>query len=424
MTGARASATVCLISTGQPSTNPRLVKEADALTAAGHAVRVIGVRRSAWADTADRDLLATRSWRAEILTPGTGLARMASAARHLVARGAGLRHLGDAWLAAAVTPAAALLNRAAIGTPAALYIAHNLGALPAAAAAAATHGARLGFDAEDFHSGQFAEACLEQQVHRAVEERYLGECDYVTASSPGIGARYGKWCRTQPTVVLNVFPLAERPATPFAHEANRVFRLYWFSQTIGPDRGLEDAVAAVGELRRFPIELHLRGEWQNGYEERLRGLAKSAGVSPQQVVAHEPAASDQMARLAAPYDIGLALEPGHTPNNDLALSNKIFTYLLAGVPVLASATSAQSVLAGELGAAARTFRPRDHRALAAALESWLTDKASLEAARAEAWKLAGERFNWDREQQVFLNLVKRTLTSSQSCAAPTAELVS
>src|SRR5262245_7998845 len=53
---------VCLVTTGQPSTNPRLVKEADALSAAGYDVTVVGAFGGDWAIQADRSLLAQKPW--------------------------------------------------------------------------------------------------------------------------------------------------------------------------------------------------------------------------------------------------------------------------------------------------------------------------------------------------------------------------
>ena len=47
------------------------------------------------------------------------------------------------------------LAHAAAAVAADLYIAHNLAALPAARHAARRHRGRLGFDAEDYHRGQF-----------------------------------------------------------------------------------------------------------------------------------------------------------------------------------------------------------------------------------------------------------------------------
>ena len=398
---------VCLVTTGQPSTNPRLVKEADALANSGHSVHVIGARRAQWADESDRDLLASRSWTCQIVDH-----RRATGVRHRFARlAAGLR-LSNHMLGAALNPVVPDLMAAALASPADLYIAHNLGALPAAATAAARHGARLGFDAEDFHSGQFVDArSADAKLTRRAEARFLPRCDYVTASSPGIAGEYAAVTGGRPPVViLNVFPSADRP-----EDSQRIvrkpgpWRLYWFSQTIGRDRGLEDVVVALGRLADLDIELHLRGEWQAGYEDRLRSVGRMAGIRPDQLVAHPPAAAEQMVRLAAEHDLGLALEPGHTRNNDLALSNKLFTYLLAGVPVLATATTGQQALAFALGEAARTVPPGDVPALSAAIREWLTDPQALVAARQCAWLVGTRRFNWDLEQQKFLSVVERTL---------------
>jgi glycosyltransferase involved in cell wall biosynthesis len=405
---------ICLVTTGQPSTNPRLVKEADALAAAGHRVHVIGARRSAWADDSDKDLLRGRTWSHRLIDHrnANGSRSLTPGLRYRMARLTSHWPLGDRWLGAAVSPVTPDLTSAAQACPADLYIAHNLGALPAAAAAAHKHKARLGFDAEDFHSGQFVEfASTDLRIARKVEKRFLPLCDYVTAASPGVAEEYAPFCKGRPpTVILNVFPMSDRPAEPHPGADGRgTFRLYWFSQTIGRDRGLEDVVEALGELWDIPVELHLRGEWQADYEDRLRGLATKVGLHAEQLVVHPPAAARQMVRLAAPYDIGLALEPGVSENNDLALSNKIFTYLLAGVPVIASATTAQRALADTLGPAAKVFKSGDVSGLNATLRGWLGNPAALAAAREDAWNLGARRFNWDIEQQKFLAIVEGVL---------------
>jgi siroheme synthase len=52
---------VCWVTTGHPSTNPRLVKEADALIDAGYAVHVVACKFAGWANCADRRFEA-RPW--------------------------------------------------------------------------------------------------------------------------------------------------------------------------------------------------------------------------------------------------------------------------------------------------------------------------------------------------------------------------
>jgi hypothetical protein len=53
-------------------------------------------------------------------------------------------------------------------------------------------------------------------------------------------------------------------------------------------------------------------------------------------------------QLLADFDIGLALEPVKDENNDLAISNKMLSYLQAGLFVVASNTKAQESYLMEL----------------------------------------------------------------------------
>jgi glycosyltransferase involved in cell wall biosynthesis len=296
-----------------------------------------------------------------------------------------------------------------------LYIAHNLGALPAAVAAAEENRAQVGFDAEDFHSGTGREDAYQTAIIAKVEKDFLTQCKYITAASPGIAQAYAaKYAITTPVTLLNVFPLADQPSVLRSSQADRPLTLYWFSQTIGATRGLEDVVRAMGHLKDLKIDLHLRGAWQNHYRSRLFDLASSVGVTPEHIVSHGPDSADEMTRLAARFDIGLALEPGHNINNDLCISNKIFTYLLAGCGVIATATSGQRSIVEQIGAAGFLYEPGDSESLAKGLRTWYDDRSALMAARREAWEWGTRKFNWDLEKKKFLTVVESTLATAQS----------
>src|SRR5207237_9765919 len=83
-------------------------------------------------------------------------------------------------------------------------------------------------------------------------------------------------------------------------------RLYWFSQTLGPGRGIEDAVEAAGRTD-VDAELHLRARPVERYVAELERLRNR--VAPTlAIVRHAPAAPDDMVPLAQPYDLGLSGE--------------------------------------------------------------------------------------------------------------------
>ncbi|MEO7190502.1 MAG: hypothetical protein ABI051_05555 [Vicinamibacterales bacterium] len=427
---------VCLVTTGQPSTNPRLVKEADALSSAGYAVEVVGASAGAWAIDADRLLLPGRSWNFELVDwrrdAGGWLFWKSRLRQHISLRLSRLPRAPMRCVEYALTRPAPELARAAMAHRADLYIAHNLGALPAAVRAARRHGAKVAFDAEDFHSGQFPSESLDPlcRVVRRVERHYLPACDAITASAPGIADAYQPLSRVgPPQCLLNVGCLGDRQgAQPVTTSSLTPLTLYWFSQTIGPDRGLEDAVRAMGSVGNACIELHLRGTWAAGYQAVLGEVARRAGVGLERIHAHAPAAPHDMVSLASQFDVGLAVEPGCTVNNDLAISNKIFTYLLAGTAVIATRTAGQEWIMRQTPDAGWTYHPGDHAHLADILRGLVASRAQLTAARRAAWDHATRTFNWELERTKFLAVVERVLqvrpaTRVASSTAPACETV-
>ena len=409
MTGKR----ICLVSPGHIASNPRLVKEADALQEDGFAVRVVAGDVTPSVRPLDATILARASW--PVTKVGLG-PRPLYLARRLWQEVASRAHMIGGVRAAlwAYSPVTGSLARAAAAQPADLYIAHGLAALPAAAWAARRHRAKLGFDAEDDHVGELentTENRAEIEIRRRIEACYLPQCQHLTAASPGIARSYRDRYGVTMTPILNVFPLAQAPSAPPAnrsHAANGRLSVYWFSQTIGTGRGLEAFIRAMGRMHGW-VTLSVRGSDFLGYSERLRSLAADVGV-PDAIRFFPSAPPDEMARLAAHHDVGLASELSTPPNHAICLSNKIFSYLLAGIPVLMSDTPAQRELGIGLGEAARVVNLADPVSVADVLETWAGDKQALAAAKCAAWHLAQTRFNWDIEKERLLTGVKITLS--------------
>ena len=302
------------------------------------------------------------------------------------------------------------LRRAASEVPADLYIAHYVAGLSAAADAARRRGAMLGFDAEDYHAGEGTP--FDMSMVRTIESALLPACRHVTAAAPLIAKAYAAQCRVEPTTVLNVFPLAMAPAQPRPPAAHDTFKAYWFSQTIGLDRGLQSFIQAMARTRTR-VTLDVRGGNRWGHGERLVELARGLGIGDR-VNLLPIAPPEEMVRLAASYDIGLSLETDVSENRRFCLTNKIFTYLLAGVPVLLSDTPAQRALAPDLGAAARLVSLADPAAMAATLDDLAGSPAARAEASASAWRLGRERYNWEVEKAALLGSVARAFASRQA----------
>ena len=102
-----------------------------------------------------------------------------------------------------------------------------------------------------------------------------------------------------------------------------------------------------------------------------------------------------MVALAQPYDAGLACEEPSVPNRRLCLTNKIFTYLAASVPVILSRTPAQARLEPDLGEAAFGYDCGDRAGLTRVLKRLATDAPLLRRARIAARAAAERRWHWE-----------------------------
>jgi hypothetical protein len=227
----------------------------------------------------------------------------------------------------------------------------------------------------------------------SVEGWTLPSAQFLSAGSAAIASEYGRKYGVRASPVHNTFSLPRR-APDFARRSPPgTLALYWFSQTIGAGRGLEDAVRAVG-LAEVRGSLHLRGQAASGYLDSLRSLADAAAPRLS-IVHHEPGPPADMIEMCRSYDVGLSLEQPTTRHRELCLTNKALTYPLAGLAQCMTDTAGHRELAHTLGDGAIVYRPGDVETLAAGLRQWADDSERLCAAKQSAWRAARDRWHWD-----------------------------
>ena len=401
---------VCLVTQTHVSLNPRLVKEADALTVAGHDVRVVALDLVDEHAALDREMMRGRAWRLESIRVPRRRGRFPLGYLQIATRQKAARALFAAGLQADAVAVRALsrylgpLARAASREQADIVIAHNLPALPAAARAAERLGAQLGFDLEDFHSAELPDDSShdrERALLTAIERRYLARCDLLSASSAGIADEVARrYAVRRPVVVHNTFPLADRELDPPPPRERRGEgpSLYWYSQVIGPTRGIEQAIRALA-LLPFAAHLHLRGQIGDEFARTLNELARDLGVADRvHLLPYAP--PHTLVALAAQHDIGLAMEQPDTLNRAICATNKLFTYLAAGLAVAATDTPGQRRILDDAPGAGFLYPPRDVNALAAGLERLLSSPTELAAAKRASLAAARARFSWEHDAPV------------------------
>ena len=304
---------ICLVTPGHVASKPRLVKNADALIEAGYRVHVVASRTYRPAEPLDSQILATARWPITVVDSLDGAGVAARKLLRLLARQLMRRFPSVSSRLAARAQHAEIgrLSAAAARVRADFYFGHSLAGLPAAAFAAGARGVRYGFDAEDYHDAETEDALsdgAERVARRVLQTALLPGCALFTCAAPLIARKFAETYQRAPTTILNVFPLADAPRSPPISRpitARRPASIYWFSQTIGPGRGLESAVAILGRMKT-PVQLCLRGFVAPAYVAQLQNAAEQAGH--RHPITFLPAGpSAEMARLAADADLGLSI---------------------------------------------------------------------------------------------------------------------
>lgn len=383
-----------------------MVKAADALQEAGHAVRLVSAQFLDWAAEADKAMGETsgRRWSAVDYRHSTAPAkywetglRLHAARQWVQLAGAGRASLGA--LAAAAGRGYCDLLKLALSEPADLFYGGTRGGLAVAAQAARSAGVPYGLDLEDFYEGEFEpgpEWDHSRGLVRRLQREVLPGAAFVTAGSSAIAAQYEQAYRIPVLPIHNTFSLPAQAPDPEPPGAGAL-RLYWFSQTIGAGRGLEDVVRAIG-LAGIRAELHLRGRAVPEYVTGLRRLASETS-SQLAVHIHHPAPPGKMVELSLPYDVGLSPEQGQTLNHKLCLGNKPLTYILAGLAVVLTNSAGQRSFADDLGDGALRYQAGDIASLASGLRRWAEDRGQLRGARQAAWQAAKRRWNWEHPSE-------------------------
>ena len=410
-------ARITVVTSGHLSTCPRMVKAADALADAGYDVSVVATRHERWATAADVDARSRRTWPVDVVDyrrGAGGTTYWRTGVEHRAARAAvaaiGVERAPMPLVARAFARVHGPIMRAVSAIPADLIYGGTTGALAAIAEAARRSGTPYAIDLEDFHSGETLGpgAPFIDALATRVERDAMKDAVFVTTSSESIADAYRERYNVATSVVHNTFPLPEQ-APDFTRADPGMLRLYWFSQTIGPGRGLDEAVVALGRSG-VRAELVLRGRLHDGYLDTLRVLAAQA---PHLTLVHQPpGAPDAMVDLARGFDVGLALDHGVPFNRTLCMANKPFTYILAGMAVVMFDTPGQHNLGVDFGRGAALVPPGDVDALAGAFAQWAADPAALDCAKRTAWQAAVRRWHWehDAERGTLYRLVREALS--------------
>ena len=365
---------VCSVVVADLAYDARVRKETASLTAAGYRVIVIGCayeietirrRHEEGADFVEVPL-GSRSGKISVLSRAKTLVRL--------------------WLAA-------------IRTPAHAYHAHNIHPLPAAWLASKIRRARLVYDAHELY-GESADpgrlAAAVSRLNGALESFAVRRSDVVITTNRS-RASVLKQRHEREIVVLENVPrlMAEvRPLDP-GFPAGKPILLYQ-GGVYAIARGFRETIQALHELEE--VHFVVLGFGREHDLELVRQWALKEGLADR-VHLFPPRPPRELVRTAACATVGLVPIRLRTTSSLTGDTNKLFEYLMAGIPVAASdlpeirrAVSAGSPPVGEF------FDVSSPGSIADAVRRILSDPEVYEARRREARRLAVERYNWEAQE--------------------------
>lgn len=283
--------------------------------------------------------------------------------------------------------------------------AHDTNALAVAYLVARRQGARLVYDAHELwleRNRHGERRALARLVESAVERHVVPRADRVITVSAGLAdelqRRYR--LRVRPTVLRNVPELRDVSAPDPALRdltGRRDGRILLYTGRVMSGRGLDQAVRLLG---RAPADLSLvlLGPVDEVYLAALRRAASSSGVGDR--VRHVgPVSVERVTTVAAAADVALvAIEPVCL-SYELALPNKLFEAVHAGVPVLATDLPEIRAFVHESGVG-EVFQPGDDASFVHALSCLLEQPQRYRAAAVRR----RQTDHWQREQHILVAL--------------------
>jgi glycosyltransferase involved in cell wall biosynthesis len=275
-----------------------------------------------------------------------------------------------------------------------IIMGHSYGAMYPAYFFSKKYNVPFVFDIEDYHPGEtiLKDSVNEQYRREFLMKSILPNAIALTYASKLIGDYSLALIKTYPkhVLVLNSFESSDFKM-PIKKEDNTI-KCVWFSQTIGPNRGLEQLFEA--STIHTEIEFHIIGNANNDY---LKTIEMNSNIK-----LHSIMSQTQLHQFLSTIDIGLALETSNADfNRNICLTNKILAYAQAGLYVLATDTLGQRDFLTALNYNAGELITLN---LSATLSNFGNSVLNYEN-KVQRWEHA-KSFSWEKEQQKLVKLLK------------------
>jgi glycosyltransferase involved in cell wall biosynthesis len=301
-----------------------------------------------------------------------------------------------------------LLESEALEFPADVVVAHDLPMLAIGAACARRHGAHLIYDSHELFAEQgFSPSARNRMI--AIERELIVHCDAVITVNDSIAAvMAARYALPRVHVILNAAPFhGKRPSGRLHRELGLAphVRIVLLQGVLSVRRNLRTLVQAAKVLRGRDAVLVFLGDGPEAAA--LQETARASGVSDL-VHLHPRVAQERLLDFTTEAALGVIPYQPDCENNRLCTPNKLFEFIAAGVPVIATDLPELRRFIADMGIGL-VGDTSTAETLSALLIEALDDAQRLQSWRARVQDLASTRVNWAIEAARLLSLYESVL---------------
>lgn len=293
-----------------------------------------------------------------------------------------------------------------------VYLAHDLNTLPIAYSLSKKHGARLVYDSHELYTERnkvFPMPQLHRLSRRCVERWLIRKCDAVITVNESIAEWLAEtYSIPKPHVIMNlpVVGTGGASSTRDLHLEARIpldQKIILYTGSLTYNRGLEELIEAVSTLEC--VTLVLMGPHQERQKKTLSKLARNNGLDLKRFRIFGPVAKEDVVAYSRGAFLGVAPIQNACKSYYYCLPNKLFEYMSAGLPVIASdfPEMRKIVLGEKIG---MVFDAESVSALRQSICMMLENDAMYQEMKTRAL-IAAKTYAWEPEKAKFIQLFTR-----------------
>ena len=303
--------------------------------------------------------------------------------------------------------------REAIGQKADVYHAHDFDTLMPAYLAARVNGAKLIYDSHELwlENDRLAPYLpLQKPALWFLEKALARRADLtITVSDPiadELAIRYGI---ERPLVLVNCLPYTEVQPSKEIKDSMREFsdkKIAVFIGALTRNRGLEQLIESAQYLREAMVVIVGDGLFRQSLEEKVKEMQLGDKVRFLGWIPHK-----NLLTYIASADVGVEPTQSSCLSYRYALGNKLFEYLMAGLPIAVSDQPQRRQIVEKYGVG-EVFDEKDPRSIAQAIDSIVSDEERYRVMRQRVlWAVSGE-FNWEVQAKKLVEAYEKLFAKS------------